>query len=329
MQKLFTRILFTLFFLSLFLIAEEPKNPATETAPQPTRTTVSDLLPPQEILFINYIFQPDNDISKQDVLRRDEYRVTFDMHEYRMGFTPMFPLADNIYGGLGATYTAYNLRFDAPEGTENRSLHAVSFPVTLAYIGDDWMFVGQVVPGMKSDFRGFNRHDAQVNGSVMVGYLFHPQFLLQLGLALANDFGDLAPIPLIGIEWKILPPYLDLSMVIPFYARINLHPMENNPERFTMFLFYELDGDQFRFRYRDDVGQVREEDGQFTFYRIGVGVEYFPTPGLGLKLVVGGTAEGEYEFRGLSIKDDGRIDESFFMMLSISIDENMFKSSNL
>lgn len=291
----------------------------TVSLPKPK---IMDILPPQDIVFFDYIFQPTNKIRRQD-------DHDFDLHEFRTGFDPMLQVDGNVYAGVGVLYTAYNFRFawdyDDVTGTringhDETNLHALSFPITLAWIGDEWMMMGRIEPGIKSDFHRLNRHDAQVNGSFLVGHLFDPDFLLEVGIALTNDWGDLVPVPLIGCEWKIAAPYLDFSALLPISARLNLHPFELHPERLTAFLFYELDGDQFRFRYHE-AGQLKEEDVQFTFYRLGFGVEFALAPGALAKIVLGGTAEGEYEFRGLAIKDKGRIDGTFFMMISITVND--------
>jgi hypothetical protein len=191
--------------------------------------------------------------------------------------------------------------------------------VSLTLTTDRWMFSGEVATSMNTDFRGFNRHDMQVNGGVVVGYWAHPKLVLQIGLFATNDFGDINAVPAAGIVWKP-DPMFDVSMLIPFYADINL----NVSEAVTIFAHYELDGNQFRFRYRE-FGEVFEEDGQFTFYRFGLGVKCFFTEGVSMKLVLGGTSEGRYEFRGISQeKDDGRMGGAFFLLVGFSIDENFF-----
>lgn len=296
--------------------AATTKQPADDAFKAHPKSRIMELLPPTDILYFNYTYQPDNDIRKID-----DY--SFDLHEYRVGFNPMIQLDGELYAGIGVNYTAYNFRFDFDGETDNRTVHAIDFPISMAWIGEQWMVQAALLPGIKSDCRGFNRHDMQVNANFLVGYLFHPNFLFEVGLALANDFGDLVPVPLIGLEWKAVPNVLDMSILIPFYAKINLHPIPEIADSLTISMFYELDGDQFRMRYRDS-GEVFEDDTQFTFYRIGVGFEYAIQPGLVFKLLAGGTAEGEYEFRGLAVKDKGRIDGTFFLTVGITLNDLFF-----
>lgn len=287
------------------------------------KTGVENILPPFEILFFEYICQPDNDIKNID-------DTAFTLNEYRMGFNPNFEISENLYLGLGVTYNAYNFSFRFPEidpdltthrGGENRTLHSLSFPLSLTLITEKWLVSGQITTSLNSDFREFDRHDSQVNGGAIVGYLLHPTLLLQLGLFATNDFGDLNVIPAGGLIWKIDPSF-DISLLIPFSASINWHLNDS----FTMFLHYELDGNQFRFRYREN-GEVLEEDGQFTMYRIGVGAKVFVAEGVSLKLILGGTAGGRYEFRGLSAEErDGRIGGAFYALVGIALDENLFRS---
>ena len=304
-------------------VANQEKNQPAATPTkdvffaEPTKeSNISKILPPQDIFYFEYIFQPKNDIRKEE-------NTSFDLHEYRLGFDPMLPLENNLFFGLGITYNAYNFRFEVQDTHGSINLHALTFPITLAWIGDEWMFYGRLETGIKSDFHGLNRRDMQVNCTLLAGYLFSPNFLFEFGMAFANDFGDLVPIPLIGLEWKVVPDLLDISMLIPFHARINLHPIADAPEKLVLFAYYELDGDQFRFRYRDIDDEVKEEDAQFTFYRLGLGAEFFAVKGVSFKLTFGMTAEGEYEFRSLP-KDKGRIDSTYFLMAGININSELF-----
>jgi hypothetical protein len=322
MRKLCCLCLVFIFIAMPCLLPAEEKGAGTQEKSKPSgdssRSPIMDLMPPTDIFFFNYTFQPDNDIHKLD-------NSSFDLHEYRIGFNPMIQLDGGLYAGVGVNYTAYNFRFDFDGDRDNRTLHAIDFPISLAWIGEQWMVSAALLPGIKTDARGFNRHDMQVNASMIVGYLFSSNFMLEAGIALGNDFGDLVPIPLIGLEWKAVPDLLDMSILIPFYAKINLHPIPSMAESFTISLFYELDGDQFRLRYRDS-GAVFEDDAQFTFYRIGVGFEYAIQRGLVFKLLLGGTAEGEYEFRGLAAKDKGRIDSTYFLTVGLTLNDFFFES---
>jgi hypothetical protein len=335
----------TFFYVKIFCIAvlcsipaalgqEQGAVPQQAVKAQETEKSqpkLLDILPPQDIFYFDYIFQPMNKV-------RDYNNLEMDLNEFRVGIDPMFPIGnEGLYGGIGVTYNAYDFYFEESRygwggllwdriiWTDRRSFHAITFPITLAWIADDWMILGRLEPGIKSDCRGFNRHDMQVNGSIVGAYLFHPNFVLQAGIGLTNDFGDLVPVPILGCEWKMIPNTLDLSIFAPFSAKLTWHVMPDNTEGANLFLSYELDGDQFHFRYRDDAGNVKEDDGQFTFYRLGGGFEYALMPGVITKIFLGGTAGGEYEFKQFGNKEKGKFDGAFVFMVSLTINENVFK----
>ncbi len=328
-----------LLIVSVCFVSAEEDDEATdveETSTTTTTTTKSykyealesgdaslDVLLPKTFINFDWFYQTRNDL--QDFNNQD-----IDYMEFRFEMMYDFEINENLSVGLGYRHEINQIDSDigfdpAVVDDDNRSFQDIEIPLEISFTNNDRLLVQLgVAARLGSDFRGgFDHRDIELPGlQLKVGYVVIPGLFLFAGIRADDDFGDYAPVPIGGLVWKPDPNF-EVVIAAPFMAKMSYRLSE----KMEILAFYDLDFNQYRFRFRN--GAERDQDEfQTRFARIGLGIEYEFVPGIAFRITGGGTVDGDINFDDNDQLDSDVDGASFFFNMGFTVYSSFFDELN-
>lgn len=189
-------------------------------------------------------------------------------------------------------------RFDLSGGYNERyDLYVAAVPLNLFYTGfEDWLFWGNVTPGLFTDFQRLTHDDYRTTGHAMVQYDWTRAFRLAAGLAYDREFGDDKLYPIGGIVWDINRAW-QLNLIFP-WPQIAYAPWPG----LVLFVDARPAGNKWNVHY---TGDVSDYDLKVESWQVGGGLEYQLWKQIWLHASAGADVRRHYEIR---LDDDSRID---------------------
>lgn len=239
--------------------------------------------PADPYAFAMYTYIGEADLKKEDTGQSDSRAR---MHEWEaLAAAPVWRAgAQTLLLGAGAKYNRFEFE-NVPLADEN--VYALRLP--LDYIhdqGGDWMFWGNVTPGLFSDLEGLNRDDYKTQLHGMAVYRWQPRLHLAAGLAYDSAFGDDDLYPMGGLIWRAHAQWL-VSLILPAPALVW------RPHR-RLLVYADLRPAGDKWNVRVD-GEPEDYDFKLECWRAGAGVEYNLAGALWLHLGGGMALERQYE----------------------------------
>ncbi len=239
--------------------------------------------PSDPYAFAMYTYIGEADLKEADTGQSDSRAR---MHEWEgLAALPYWNAgAHTLLAGAGVKYNRFEFQ-NLDLGDEN--VYALRLPLDYIHdAGGDWMFWGNVTPGLFSDLEGLNRDDYKTQLHGMALYRWLPQLHLAAGLAYDSAFGDDDLYPLGGLIWRAHSQWL-VSLILPAPA------VAWRPHRkLLVYADARPAGDKWNVR-------VDGEPGDFDFklecWRIGAGLEYNLSGALWMHLGGGMEIDRRYE----------------------------------
>ncbi len=218
-------------------------------------------VPDEPLAWALFSFDGESDVNSDDPeMAFGKVRVT------EIDVMSSFPVATmddfTLLGGVGWQWT----RFEFTDLHDDINVYAVTVPISLLYTGiDRWMLLGNITPGLYTDFNGFDRNDYRGTVYGMAFYRWMPNVDLTLGVSYDCIFGDDTVYPLGGAIWCLGDDW-QLRLLFPM-PQIIYAPVE----KLVFFVDARPTGNKWNIR---PAGEDADYDFKLESWRIGTGVEY-------------------------------------------------------
>lgn len=185
-----------------------------------------------------------------------------------------------------------------------------------AFVSDRWLFQGLVAPGIASDLDGTLHHqDYRVWGAALGQYKFSKDCYGQLGVAVTDDFDEVAVFPIIGLSTRFLDRW-HVDVLLPQRVELAYH----SKGRSSIHLGMDIQGEQYHRRTRSVTGRKQRVDVQLQELRSRLGFVYRFTPHFSTYAEVGMTITGKYELRTPAGTIDGDLEPNIFFTIGAGYD---------
>lgn len=255
-----------------------------------------------------YLFQPSME-AKQGP---GEYSL----HSFSTEGEAPFPLSSDFFYRLGWEYSWRMYDFDKVPSvlTSTDSLDAHKLGGIFGFgwfLNDDLLITARARPGLYSDFDGgLKEEDFQILGDGQLICRVNPGTQLMAGIVVSEDFDSTPVYPELGIRILNSSGNLHLSLTAPREARVTYY---FGPE-LALYGGAWLSGE----RYRISAGRAENFNLQLQERLFGVGIEFWFSSSLELKLEAGVSAGSEFDFKINSAGQfDGELDSGPYFRTQI------------
>ena len=215
---------------------------------------------------------------------------------------------------LGFDYSLTDVQVDNEAYSWDGQLHGLFFPISYSRRtpGSDWFWLGQVVPGLRTDFESIDSDDFAFRTFGVAMRKFGDNLAIGFGAYFSYDVDGIFAVPGIGFTWKPSDDWL-ISLIPPQLAA----SWTPNDQWIISAIF----------RPRSFIADIDEgEDGpdiaSVSYGRLGLSVrrQLFPDPNIWVNLQAGYTLYSEVELQrdGQSLFDTD-LDNGFFAGASLEV----------
>lgn len=185
------------------------------------------------------------------------------------------------------------------------------------FVNDDFLVEGMFRPGIYSDLDGtLTSDDWHWFGHGLATYRVQENVFLKGGVAVSEDFADIAVIPLAGIAWALNEQFR-IDILLPHRAEASWSP---NSGVTTLRVGGYLEGNQYRVRSSAATGK-RQVDWQTQEITVAAGLNHRFSDYLSVFGEIGSVIAGDTKLRdGTSQSFTGSIEPTFFFQVGVGFD---------